>query len=126
METRRQKVGKRGEDEACRYLSERGHVVMQRNWRSGHLEIDIITQAPDGLHFVEVKSRTAPTTADPEVNMTGDKKSRLVRAAQAFLHSEDCLSLYWSEVFLDVVTVIFDQGRPIIEYYPQAFVPLYV
>ena len=52
-------LGKHGEDDVCQFLIERGHTILDRNWRSGHLEIDIVTLAPDGIHFVEVKSRVA-------------------------------------------------------------------
>jgi putative endonuclease len=35
-----------------------GHTILERNWRSGHLEIDIISFDKDGTHFVEVKTRS--------------------------------------------------------------------
>ena len=44
----RAQTGRTGEDAACRYLTEQGHTILERNWRSGHLEIDIISLAPDG------------------------------------------------------------------------------
>ena len=65
METSRMRLGRRGEDIACKYLLDHGHTVVDRNWRSGHLEIDIVTVDPAGLHFVEVKSRVAPVQAAP-------------------------------------------------------------
>ena len=63
METARRRLGDLGEDQACSHLERLGHVVLERNWRHSHLEIDIITRDPEGLHFVEVKSRTAPVSA---------------------------------------------------------------
>ena len=53
----RRALGSLGEDIACEFLRGKGHVVMERNWRWGHLEIDIISFAADGIHFVEVKTR---------------------------------------------------------------------
>ena len=53
----RQKLGERGENVACRYLESMGHTILERNWRNGHLEIDIISVDPEGIHFVEVKAR---------------------------------------------------------------------
>ena len=35
--------GKKGEDIACGLLEGMGHIILERNWRSGHLEIDIIS-----------------------------------------------------------------------------------
>ena len=50
-------VGKAGEDFACRYLMSKGYVVLHRNYRSGHLETDIICENDTHILFVEVKSR---------------------------------------------------------------------
>ena len=63
-------LGKHGEDDVCQFLIERGHTILDRNWRSGHLEIDIVTLAPDGIHFVEVKSRVAPVQGEPQDAVT--------------------------------------------------------
>ena len=41
----RRDLGKKGEDIACRLLEEKGHTILERNWRAGHLEIDIICQS---------------------------------------------------------------------------------
>lgn len=126
MNGQRQTVGKKGEDEACLFLTENGHKILERNWRSSHLELDIISLAEDGLHFVEVKSRTAPVMADPEVNVDRDKMRKLVRAAQAYLHSPARKALGDLEIYFDILTVVFDEGKTTINYYPKAFIPFYV
>lgn len=99
-----------------------GHVVLERNWRKSHLEIDIITRDPEGLHFVEVKSRTAPVSAAPEENVTPLKQRRLVSAAHAYLDEKHPGDL---DVFFDIVTVVFNGERTDIQYYKQAFIPIY-
>ena len=53
----RRQLGKAGEYVACGFLRSMGHIILERNWRSGHLEIDIISLDRDGIHFVEVKTR---------------------------------------------------------------------
>ena len=127
METLRQTVGKRGEDEACAYLRTLGQEVIARNWRNGHLELDIVTLDGAGIHFVEVKSLTAPVTADPVLKVNWKKRERMVRAAGAFMRSEERKALTFDlEVFFDVVTVIFNGKEVETEYYPQAFIPTYV
>ena len=78
-------LGRLGEDLACEYLRSRGHRILARNWRSSHLEIDLITRAPDGLHFAEVKSRTAPVSADPQDNVGPAKQKKITVAARRFL-----------------------------------------
>ena len=44
----RRELGNLGEELACEYLQRHGHTLLKRNWRSGHLEIDIITLDKDG------------------------------------------------------------------------------
>ena len=39
------------------WLRERGYYVVERNWRVGRYEIDIIAEHYDTLHFIEVKTR---------------------------------------------------------------------
>ena len=57
-------IGRHGEDLVCRFLMESGHCILERNFRSGHLEIDIITLDRNGIHFVEVKTRRAPVSGN--------------------------------------------------------------
>lgn len=122
METARKRLGSLGETLACRHLEGLGHRILERNWRWSHLEIDIITQDAEGLHFVEVKSRVAPVSAAPEDNVTLPKQRHLAAAALAYLHEGAFGDL---DVFFDIVTVVFDGGRTDISYYKQAFIPIY-
>ena len=122
METSRKRLGDLGETLACRHLEQLGHTVLERNWRWSHLEIDLITRDPQGLHFVEVKSRTAPVSAAPEENVTSKKQKRLTAAALAYLHAGDFGDL---DVYFDIVTVVFDGERTDLTYYKQAFIPIY-
>lgn len=122
-----QKTGKRGEDEACRYLEGNGHVILERNWRTSHLEIDIITFHDGAIHFVEVKSRTAPAPADPEDNVGPVKQKRLARAAAAYLNSEKRKEIKGDfETMFDIITVEFYPDRTVVDYFPQAWIPMYL
>lgn len=123
MENARKTLGNMGEDLACGYLTSQGHVILDRNWRYGHLEIDIVSKDDKGLHFVEVKSRVAPVSADPEENVGWKKQRRLTSAANAYLHSRAAGDL---EVTFDIVTVVFDGEKTDIKYYNQAFIPIYI
>ncbi|MCQ2157295.1 MAG: YraN family protein [Bacteroidales bacterium] len=126
MGKERQRVGRQGEDEACLYLIKLGHTIVERNWRYGHLETDIISLIGNELHFVEVKSRTEPVAADPEVNVNRNKRRRIVSCALAYLNSEKRAWLPEDlELCLDVITVVFRENEDEIEYYPKAFIPIY-
>ena len=120
-------LGRRGEDVACEFLAGKGHVILERNCRRGHLETDIITMDGTGIHFVEVKSRTAPVSAAPQENVTMAKQRKLVAGALRYLNSGKHSGLVRDlEVNFDVVTVVFDGGETKIEFFPNAFVPIYV
>lgn len=107
---------------ACDFLETRGHHILARNWRGGHLEIDIVTEAPDGVHFVEVKARTAPVMAPLDKQVPAVKRKRICAAAQQYLHSN---SMNGKEVFFDVVSVTFEGVQTMVKYYPQAWIPMF-
>ena len=120
-------LGRRGEDVACEFLTGKGHTIVERNYRSGHLEIDIITLDKDGVHFVEVKSRVAPVAVSPEENVTAAKQKKVADAALRYLHtSKDKRLSADLEVSFDVVAVTFDGGGEIVEWFPNAFYPMYL
>ena len=122
----RKLTGKKGEDEACELLISLGHSILERNWRHGHKEVDIISLAGNELHIVEVKSKTAPVVADPVLSVGKAKQGFLVKAANAYLHSKEKKQLpHNMEVFFDVVSVVFDGDKTIVRFYPQAFIPTY-
>ena len=112
---------------ANRFLEGLGHRIVTRNYRSGHLEIDIISQDVNGVHFVEVKSRVAPVMAAPEENVTPLKQRKIASAALRYLHnSKDPLPSSDSEVHFDIVAVTFEGGEEKIEWFPDAFIPMYL
>ena len=127
MKTSKQTTGALGEEEACRWLTGEGHRILRRNWRSGHLELDILTLFHGELHVIEVKTRGGDEPLPPELNVTADKRRRMVAAANAFMNDPERAMLPADlEVFFDVLTVVFEEPAPRLEYYPQAFVPFYV
>lgn len=126
-ETPRMMLGRRGEDVACEFLAGKGHTIVERNHRAGHLEIDIITLDRNGVHFVEVKSRMAPVAVSPEENVTAAKQKKVADAALRYLHTaKDKRISADMEVNFDVVAVTFDGGKEIVEWFPNAFYPMYL
>jgi putative endonuclease len=78
-------IGNFGERMAVRYLRWHGYTVKERNWRSGHMEIDIIAANFSTIAFVEVKARTYSRetldVAPPPGNAVRSEKQRLTRKA---------------------------------------------
>lgn len=119
-------LGKQGEDEVCQYLIRHGHTILDRNWRYGHLEIDIVALAPDGIHFVEVKSRMVPVQGRPEEAVNAAKQRKIVAAARRYMAGKGQKVCAGMEIWFDVAAVTFGEGRMELEYFPSAFVPIYV
>ncbi len=116
------KLGELGEQMACDFLETRGHQILDRNWRGGHLEIDIVSEAADGLHFVEVKARKAPVTTSICDQVNSVKQKRISAAALKYLNKKN---LSGREVFFDVVSVLFNGQETTVRYIPQAWIPMY-
>lgn len=90
------------------------------------MELDIITLVCNELHIIEVKTRSAGARVPPEINVNAAKRRHMVAAAGAFLNSPARSRLPSDlEVFFDILTVVFQEPEPLIEYYPRAFLPLY-
>lgn len=53
-------LGRKGEEKAVEYLVREGYVVLERNWRLKHRELDVICLKGDLLVVVEVKTRDLP------------------------------------------------------------------
>ena len=123
---KRQITGREGEEEACRMLRARGHLIIERNFRVGHLEIDIISKSADGIHFVEVKSRKKSIQAPPQMNVDHTKQRNITNAARRFLRTAKGLPYSGHECHFDVVAVTFTGNDPVIEWFPQAYIPIFI
>ena len=67
------------------YLRRAGFAILERNWRSGRYELDIVARRWDELHFIEVKTRRAGGLTTPEEAITPRKFASLRRAAEAYM-----------------------------------------
>lgn len=85
MQTQKQILGRFGEDCVVERLRRDGFEIMERNWRSGHHEIDIIARKWDRVHFVEVKTRRADAAAPPEAAVTQAKCAAVYKAANHYM-----------------------------------------
>lgn len=91
--TPRQTLGRHGENLAAQYLQARGHQIIERNFRAGRGEIDLIAwppadsraHAPRSLIFFEVKTRRNLTFGHPEENLTPRQLNSLKKTALQFL-----------------------------------------
>ena len=102
MITRQAIIGSRGEDIATQWLRERGFYIVERNWRAGRYEIDIIAEHYDTLHFVEVKTRKADSLLSPYASIDAAKR-RSIRRSSAMYRATHHIRL---KVQYDMIAVI--------------------
>ena len=121
----RQTLGRKGEEMVCSFLQSKGHIILERNYRSGHLEIDIISFDAEGIHFVEVKTRRQNIQSPPQENVDRSKRQKITKAAMRFLKTAKGLPYGNHECLFDVAAVTFDGDSARLEWFPQAYIPLY-
>jgi len=119
MPSARDDLGRRGEDEAARYLQGLGYRIVGRRERVLRGDIDIVALDDRTVVFVEVRSRSDVRHGHPAETVGHVKQRRIAELATAYIRRhglEDC------SVRIDVVAVTFGDGpRPVVEHYQNAF-----
>ncbi len=104
-----------GEEVAAAYLCDKGYTILERNWHSGHRDIDIIAQQGGTLVFVEVKTRRNTEYGTPEHAVDWQKRRNLRHAANHYIHYRrlSCPTRF------DIVTVVgsLDCEEPVIHHF---------
>ena len=59
-------LGKKGEILAKEYLEEKGYEILDENWITGKLEVDLVALIDNVIVFIEVKTRTGNFFGEPE------------------------------------------------------------
>ncbi|GMM94848.1 MULTISPECIES: YraN family protein [Microbacterium] len=77
-------LGRAGEQAAHDHLVALGFVVLDRNWRCGQGEIDIVAREAGELVIVEVKTRRSTGFGHPFDAIDERKRSRLWRLGRAW------------------------------------------
>jgi len=116
--TAKQKLGSRGEAAAARLLASKRYRILDRNWRQGRLELDLVCEDGDELVFVEVKTRTAGTLGSPADGMSLGKRRNLIKAARCWLVAHKA----WERACRFDVVCVIDAGQELrLEHHTHAF-----
>ncbi|MBA2708204.1 MAG: YraN family protein [Gemmatimonadaceae bacterium] len=122
MTTSRQELGLRGEQVAQDWLVARGWRLIERRFRSGHRDIDLVMERVAGDHvmiaFVEVKTRVSGAFGGPLGAVHWRKQREMARAARDWMASRRRSSDYYR---FDVVGVICGGGPPEVVHVENAF-----
>lgn len=110
------KTGDKGEQIAINYLIKNGFLILDRNFRSGKSEIDIIAKKNDFIVFFEVKTRSKFQENNPGDLLSSGQQNRIVNAAHDYIIQKD-LDL---EARFDLIIILLDQSNTI-EHIEEAF-----
>lgn len=97
-----------GENIAANYLSDRGYIIMERNWQSGHRDLDIIARKDDCIIFVEVKTRRNTDFTTPEQAVDWKKRRNLRYTINHYVNFRH-INL---PIRFDIITVVGNLGTP--------------
>jgi ribonuclease HII len=111
-------VGRKGEEEAARFLEARGYHILERGYRGAGGEVDLVVRQGEELVFVEVKTSLAASMGHPESRVRPIKRQRIIRAARHYLHHRTAGD---AACRFDVVAVVLGQGAPEIVHLEDAF-----
>lgn len=113
--------GKIGEKKIQDFLTKRGFVILDKNYRFGKKEIDIIALSPENdLVFVEVKYRKTNFDENPAFSVNKKKQNNIISAADHYIRTND---VQFRGIRFDIA-VIINPGHTIeLNYMENAYYP---
>lgn len=117
-------LGKWGEDEAASFLERKGYVVLERDWKMGKRDLDIVALSEDRctLVIVEVKTRQNDDFQEPEEAVDVAKMRNLAIATNQYVKLNkvqqairfDIISVLGSKQCLERLVHIKDAFNPLL------------
>lgn len=101
--------GDYGEDLAAAFLQDSGYQILERNFRYGHGEIDIVASKDGWLVFVEVKLRRNLEYGRPEESVSQSKRKQIRKVASAYMFEKNIEEV---DTRFDFVGIVKEGGKP--------------
>jgi len=121
-QTKAQALGALGERIAERWLVREGWQVVDRRWRSGRRDLDLVALRDDVVAFVEVKTRRSVWSGGPVEAVNWRKQRELTRSAMAWIDQRGLLIGPSSVSYrFDVVGVVASRERVGVRHVTGAF-----
>ena len=80
-------LGKWGEALAAEFVEKKGYEIIERDWKSGRHDLDIIARDEDTLVIIEVKTRRNRLFGNPEEAIDYKKRQSLQSAINHYVKS---------------------------------------
>lgn len=101
-------VAVKGEELATKFLRDKGYKIIERNFRKGYGEIDIICVKDKTLVFVEVKTRTSNAYGTPFEAISYFKLKSLLKTAEFYKALNPRLP---EAMRIDAISVMLDNSN---------------
>lgn len=111
-----QKIGKYGEDEAEKYLRQKGYKILERNFNCKRGEIDIIALDKGEIVFIEIKARASLKYGLPSESVTKYKLKHIYKTAEYYLYTR---KLQHQSARIDVIEVYIKNNQVEINHLKQ-------
>ncbi len=92
--------------------------MLQRRYRAGHRDIDLIAERDGLVAFVEVKARSGEAFGDPVAAVNWRKQNELVRSATVWI---DRNGKHGEQYRFDVIGVLIEGQRVRVRHVVDAF-----
>ena len=109
--------GNYGETAAAGFLEAKGYVILERNYKRGSGEIDMIARDNDCIVFVEVKYRKTLSAGLPREAVTAAKQRIIKKTANYYIFEKQITN---TDMRFDVVEVVGSEQLEI-EHLDNAF-----
>ena len=103
--------GRLGEKTAVKFFKIAGYKIVDKNWRSGRYELDIVVYKQGCFAFVEVRGRSTLQLRSGYDTVDKHKRSAIKIAIEAYLKAHRYIRVYR----FDVVSIAWDEHGKIVQ-----------
>lgn len=112
------KLGKKGEDTAVKYLEKMNYKILKRNYRNRRGEIDIIAYFNSVIVIIELKARTSNKFGYPIDAVNGIKINKIKECTKYYLYKE---KVEFSEIRFDIIEIYKIKEKYVVNHIKNAF-----
>ncbi len=112
------KLGKKGEDTAVKYLEKMNYKILKRNYRNRRGEIDIIAYANGIIAIIEVKLRSNNKFGYPIEAVNKVKVNKIKECTKYYLYKE---KVKFSAIRFDIIEIYKIKEQYVVNHIKNAF-----
>lgn len=120
MKTTQQNVGSNGEKLAADFLESLGYVILEKNYRFGRNEVDLIAQDNQEHVFIEVKTRKSAKFGNPEQFVSEAQQKRLIECANHYAMTQEITT----SIRFDIISITGKPPHHQVTHFIDAFWPM--